>query len=285
VNQQAVVTDKWVTIDGLKLHYRDWGNKSAQPMLLLHGFTGSATSWDSFAAAMSNEFHVLALDQPGHGDSGWFENPADYTYEKQADVISGFINSLGLKKIILIGLSMGGRNAWTYTLKYPEKVDRLIIVDVAPETTPPTELRREQTEMMLKHDDFESPMHALAVLRFLWPQVDNQRIMAGVNRMKRLPNGRLTWAYDRRRLKVRGDDYWDSIQMPKETWKALRGILVPTLLIRGGVSETLSVQLAERMCKTIPNCQFAEVSNAGHAVMIDNPVGFEAAVRNFLAAS
>jgi pimeloyl-ACP methyl ester carboxylesterase len=282
VTKQATASDKYVTVQGLKLHYRDWGNESAQPMLLLHGFTGNAAGWDMFAAAISSEYHVVALDQPGHGESDWFQNPADYTYEKQVDTISGFVDALGLGKMVLIGLSMGGRNAWTYALRCPEKVARLIIVDVAPETTAPTELGREQTEMMLKHDDFESAMHALAVIRFLWPLMDNDRITAGISRMKRLPNGRLTWGYDRRRLKARGDNYWESIQMPKNTWETLRGIQTPTLLIRGGISQTLSPELAERMCKTIPNCQFAEVPYAGHAVMIDNPLGFEAAVRKFL---
>jgi len=286
MNEQASATDKWVTVDGLKLHYKDWGNEQAQPMLCLHGFTSNANSWDLFAVAMCSEFHVLALDQLGHGDSDWLDDIRDY-WARHVPTITGFVASLGLEKLVLIGLSMGGRNAWTYTLRHPEKVDKLIIVDVSPEVPPPSEdgpYGRKWLETILELDEFESPRHALEVMRSLYPLVGNdERIMEQIKRnMKQLPGGRLTWKYDRRVLKVMGNRYFEVVQMPPETWEELRKIQCPTLLIRGGLSQTISPEQAKRMCDTIPDCQFAEVPNAAHGVTGDNPKGFEEAVRKFL---
>jgi pimeloyl-ACP methyl ester carboxylesterase len=286
MNRRASATDKWVTVDGLRLHYKDWGNESAQPVLCLHGFTSNANSWDLFAAAMCKEYHVLALDQLGHGDSDWLEDIRDYA-NRHVPAISEFVDLLGLERLILIGLSMGGRNAWTYTLKHPEKVDKLIIVDVSPEVPQPSEdgpFGRKWLETILKYDEFDSPRHALDVFRSIYALVgDEERLTEQIERnMKQLPNGRLTWKYDRRLLKTMGNRYFELVQMPSQTWEELRKIQCPTLVIRGGISQTLSPELAKRMCDTIPNCKFAEVANAAHGVTADNPRGFKDAVRTFL---
>jgi len=288
MDKQITGRDNWVTVQGLRLHYEDWGNESAQPMLLLHGITGSAIGWDLFAQTLYDEYHILALDQPGHGDSDWLENAEDYTYERHVAAITDFVDALALENVILVGISMGGRNAWLYTLQHPEKVEKLVIIDVCPEVpTQRSEQRREWYEMLVKHDDFESPIHALAVLRFLWPlapgnpQVALDRLERN---MKKLPNGGLGWKYDRRIVKAPDEEFRPRRQMidPEKNWEKLRLIQCPTLLIRGANSEVLTPEFAQRMLDTIPNCTYSEVPNAGHGVTADNPPGFEAAVREFL---
>src|SRR5438445_8269109 len=103
------VTDELIEMRGLRFHYRDWPSKSdgAPELVLLHGFTGHARSWDSFAEAMTDRYHVLALDQRGHGESGWA--PADrYATADMADDLEAFVRALGLNAFVLLGLSMGG---------------------------------------------------------------------------------------------------------------------------------------------------------------------------------
>src|SRR2546429_17584 len=122
--------DRTFTVNGLRLHLLDWGGEGRIPLLLLHGFTGHAHAWDTLSIALQQHFHVYALDQRGHGDS----DPADvYNAMAAFDDISGVIAELGLRSLVLVGLSMGGRNAIYFTSKRPDLVQKLVIVDIGPE--------------------------------------------------------------------------------------------------------------------------------------------------------
>src|SRR6058998_3594794 len=125
--------DRYVLVNGLRLHVLDWGGDGRTPLLLLHGFTGHAHAWDTLSIALQPHFHVYALDQRGHGDS----DPAD-TYNAVAafDDISGVVDQLGLTSLVLVGLSMGGRNAMYFTSKRPDLIQKLVVVDVGPEISP-----------------------------------------------------------------------------------------------------------------------------------------------------
>src|SRR5256886_6368362 len=100
--------DLHLRVNGLRLHVLDGGGGDRTPLLLLHGFAGHAPAWDTLSIALQPHFHVYALDARGHGDS----DPAD-TYNAIAafDDISGVVDQLGLRALVLVGLSMGGRNA------------------------------------------------------------------------------------------------------------------------------------------------------------------------------
>ena len=116
--------DRNVTVQGLRFHVLDWGGEGRTPLLLLHGFTGHAHAWDTLAIALQPHFHVYALDQRGHGDS----DPAEvYGPIAAFDDLSGVIDQLGLAPLVIVGLSMGGRNAMYFTSKRPESVQKLVI--------------------------------------------------------------------------------------------------------------------------------------------------------------
>src|SRR4051812_40365004 len=106
---------------GLKLHFNDWGNASAPPLLLIHGGADHSRSWDYLAQALAADFHVIAPDLRGHGDSGWAigssYNLVDHVYD-----LTGLIKSIGADKIALVGHSMGGMVSLTYAGTFPERV-------------------------------------------------------------------------------------------------------------------------------------------------------------------
>ena len=119
----------FVDVDGLRLHYLDWDG-SAPPLVMLHGFSGHAHTWDRTAAVLSNQYRVLALDQRGHGDSEWAPR---YGSKPLVTDLLHFLDALKLNKVVLMGLSMGGNVAYLFAAMYPERVERLVILDIGPE--------------------------------------------------------------------------------------------------------------------------------------------------------
>src|SRR5215208_2419535 len=117
----TAVADKTLVLNGLRFHYRDWGTADAQPLVCLHGFTGHARTWDTFAKAMLQDYRVLALDQRGHGETEW---ATDYHPLRRVEDLAAFVDALGLDKFALLGLSMGGRCAFQYAARFPDKLDR-----------------------------------------------------------------------------------------------------------------------------------------------------------------
>ena len=123
--------EKFITLNGVRLRYLDWGTEGKTPLICMHGHAGQAHIWDEFAEAMSPHYHVYTLDQRGHGGSGWAVD--GYARDRFVLDLAAFTEALGIQKCVLAGLSMGGWNALLYADAYPDAVDRAIIVDIGPE--------------------------------------------------------------------------------------------------------------------------------------------------------
>jgi pimeloyl-ACP methyl ester carboxylesterase len=268
------VQDATIELNGLRFHYRDWGNTDAQPLLLLHGFTGHARTWDTFAAAMRDRYRVLALDQRGHGETEW---ASDYAPERSVEDIDAFVTALGLKQFALLGLSMGGRNAYAYAALHPEEVERLVIVDIGPEIVPAGAERIQQG--VQANDIFDDPEDAVRAARAANPRPPDAELRHRIlNNLKQTADGRWTWRYDKA-LRSGGRPPRPG---PETIWPLLSRMTAPTLLVRGAESDVLSRETAARMVQVIPNCRLIEVPDSGHSVPLDNPRGFLAAVQPFL---
>jgi pimeloyl-ACP methyl ester carboxylesterase len=277
-----VLSDRYIDADGLRLHYLDWGNAAAPPMLLLHGFSGHAHTWDTFARAMCDQFRVLALDQRGHGDSDWARDGA-YTVDDHASDISAMHGRLRLGPVVLIGLSMGGRNAIRYTGLHPGDVAKLVIVDIGPDIDPQgaERVRRMAAEAP---EEFASIDDAVAYLRryatLTSPSAEGALRYRVEHGVKKLPNGRYTWKYDR----FLRDQRRERSIPPADLWPVVRQITVPTLILRGSESDVFSPATAKRMHELIPGSRLVEIAGAGHSIPADAPEAFERAVREFLGA-
>lgn len=275
---ESIPQDRYIEADGLRLHYLDWGHEDAPPMLLLHGFTSHAHSWDTFARAMCDQFHVLALDQRGHGESDWAKEGA-YGVDDHASDISELHDQLMLDPVVLIGLSMGGRNALMYTGIHPGKVEKLVIVDIGPEIAPQGASR--VTRMAAESpEEFASLDEVFAYLR---PQNTRMSDVALQHRiehgMKRLPTGTYGWKYDR----FLRDQRRKGTPPPVDLWPVVRRIKVPTLILRGSESDILTPETARRMHEAIAGSHLVEITGAGHSIPADAPEAFEKAVREFVA--
>jgi pimeloyl-ACP methyl ester carboxylesterase len=273
---QTEPISKNATVNGVRLHYLDWGNEGGQPFLLLHGFTGHARSWDAFARSVAGAFHVYALDQRGHGDSAW---TADYGTQAMVDDVDAFTRQIGLRRFVLLGLSMGGRNAINYAGTHPEEVERLVIVDIGP-VIDASGAARIQTGVRA-NDVFESREEAFEQARQgnSVPPEDHHLYRINHNLMQ-TPDGKWTWKYDKA---LRSGTPRSSIEADQQ-WANWRAIRCPTLLLRGENSDVLSPDVAARMIAENANATLVTIPGSGHSIPLDKPVEFESAVRAWLQA-
>jgi pimeloyl-ACP methyl ester carboxylesterase len=272
------VSDELIELRGLRFHYRDWParNPKAPDLVLLHGFTGHARSWDAFAEAMTDRYRVLALDQRGHGETAWAPAGA-YGTDEMVEDLRAFVRAMRLNRFTLLGLSMGGAVAMHYAGGRPAELAALVIVDIGP-AIETAGAQRIQTGVRA-NDVFASRDEAFAVAR-----AGNARPPEAHHRhrvdhsLMRTDDGRWTYRYDRAMRRGGGRPPRD----PEAGWRALAQTNVPTLVIRGELSDILSATMAEKMIETIPDARLALVKDSGHSVPLDAPDGFLAAAREFL---
>jgi len=264
--------DKLIKISGLSLHYLDWGNPNATPMVLLHGLCSNAHYWDFFARSVASEYRVLALDQRGHGDSGWAESygPKGYVLD-----IKSFVASLGLDNFVLIGHSMGGINAIIYAARHPDLVSALVIVDIGPEITS-AGIERMERERASEPEVFGSEDEAISYMKKMEPRHSGDFIRHQVKyALKQDDKGSLTFKYDPalRSTELRSPDWlWDYVDQ----------VVCPTLLIHGLESDILAAEVAKMMVGKLTFGLVVDIERASHSVPGDNPEVFEAAVCEFL---
>ena len=277
--QETVPRDGFVEANGLRFHYLDWGEPDRPPMLLLHGFAQTCHSWDFVALSLSDRFRLIALDQRGHGDSDWAPG-GDYSPEAQQKDLNAVVEALRLDGPVVMGLSMGGRNAFTYTATHPGEVRALVIVDAGPENMQPgsENIRR----FVQREDELDSVEAFVSRVRAFNPRRPVQQIRGSiVHNLKQLPSGKWTWKYDKL-LRSPDRPFASDPETARRLWSYLESLKCPTLIVRGGASDVVALETAEAMRKRTPGSRLATVEGAGHLVMGDNPVGFERAVTDFL---
>jgi pimeloyl-ACP methyl ester carboxylesterase len=274
----VTVTDEYALINGLRLHYRDW--RGPQPdaplLLLLHGFTSHARTWDPFAPAFATAYRVLALDARGHGESEWAP-PGSYTAAEQASDVVKLVDALGYERASLVGSSMGGRSAYNCAIARPDLVDRLVVVDISPTVAAAGSARiRGGVE---RNDRFGSVEEAVESLTMLLQGSPPAAVRARAeSNLLLCEDGSLTWRYDAALRQPAGLPRPDG----DDQWARLGRITARTLLLRGGNSDVLAPEDARRFVETVPDARLVEIPDSGHSITVDQPARFLAAVAPFL---
>jgi esterase len=267
--------DRLVMLNGLRFHYREWGQPDAPPLVLLHGYASHSRSWDTFARALAPQFRNFALDQRGHGETGWTN---DYSADRMIEDVAAFVGAVRLDRFDLLGLSMGGRNAYGYAARHQETLKRLVIVDIGPEAPAAGSARIRSGA--LANDIFDSPEEAFAVARAgnaRPPEAEHRARI--INSLMLRDDGRWTYRYDKA---LRDPERPRPQPDAAAHWAMLERINTPTLLVRGAESDILAAEIAQKMTEVMPNCTLVTVPDAGHSIPLDNPQGFIAAVKPFL---
>ena len=259
---------------GLEFSYLEWGEPGSPPMVLLHGLTGHAHTWDLFTGSLKREYHIFALDQRGHGDTSW-PDPPRYDTEDFVEDVRALACHWGIGRFVLIGLSMGAHNSLAFASRYPEMVEKLVPVDIGPTVTglhePDVKARlgRLNREFETIEEAFSEAIESNPIAA---PEIIRHRVR---HNLKRTDDGLWT-------PKHSADValHWE----PEDLTETIKAIRCRTLIVRGGESDVLSAEVAESMTAAIPDCELVTIGGSGHSVPQDKPSEFEAAVREFLAS-
>ena len=122
-----VPTSRFVQASGVRLHFADWGGDGLPTLLLLHGDMRTSRSWDAVARELRGDFHVLALDMRGHGDSDWPES--GYTFAQRVDDLEAFADAVGLRGAATAAHSTGGVVATLLAKRRPDIFSRLMLLE------------------------------------------------------------------------------------------------------------------------------------------------------------
>jgi pimeloyl-ACP methyl ester carboxylesterase len=275
--------DKFLIVNGLDLHYVEWGTPGAPSLVLLHGFQSNAHTWDTFSQAMAETYHVCALDQRGHGDSAWAPS-GDYASQSFVSDIAGFLEALNLAPTVLIGHSMGGRHAAMVAADHPHLAKKVVIVDTPAELPPALRAMFDQqpaSNAPLQPETFATFEEVVANGIAQYPLTPEAELRhANYHNLSRGTDGKWRWRWDLgllewRRLNRSGQS---------DLYTYLQRMQCPTLLIRGASSPLLPPDIAQKMLQALPQGRMVEIQHAAHTVNADNAVEFNAITAAFVQA-
>ena len=269
-----------IVLRQMRFHFLEWGHPDAPPIVLLHGGHQSAHSWDLVSLQLAVRYRVLALDQRGHGDSEWARDVTYSNHEMSLDA-EAFIGAMVLQRPVLIGHSMGGRNAMLLTRRNQGLLRAAVIVDVGPELS--EKGRAAIAGFVQVNQEFDDLEHFVRNVRQYDPYRSREHIERTVKyNMLERADGKYVSKCDsnpRRLGIVRGSGPLENITLDD----AARFDL-PVLLVRGANSNILAPDAAERFAAALPQGRLVTVPDCGHNVHGQNTKGFIAALGGFLEA-
>ncbi|ODU04270.1 MAG: hypothetical protein ABS81_11010 [Pseudonocardia sp. SCN 72-86] len=271
-------TDGWVDLDGLRIHYTDWGPASAPPVVLLHGLNVQCHTWDPIAAELAHDRHVVCVDLRGHGESSWA--PSGYRVRSMARDVHGLLAALGLGPVDLVGHSLGVRVAIAVASEDPSSVLRLALSDAGPANSRTGVIAmREFIQATSNLRGFRDAEDARAYYRGFHPEWRSDFIELHVrHQLRRNWAGKLVPRAD-------PDVQWltGSVSLPdvEYLWEAASRLTMPTLLMVGKRSNVIDEEVVERMLAVMPRAQ-VRWFDTGHYVPRERPEEFLEVLTEFL---
>lgn len=267
-------TDRYFRAGTLRLHYLEWGARSATPLILLHHVSSHAHTWDHFASRMSLDYRVLALDMRGHGDSQW-AGVGNYTTEHYASDVAALVEHLNLERVIVLGGSLGGRVALVYAAQHSQRVAALIMEDVGA-VRPPAISQGFADRVAAGDPEFDTVEEWAQHLRGQNRRTPMELFLHNARHgTKRLLNGKLGLKRD---VAIQLDF------VPLELWRYVEKVRAPFLLLIGSESTIVGQDQQERFRQIVPNISIVTIQGAGHIIVHDKPEEFEGTVRGFLTS-
>ncbi len=269
--------DLQVPVRGLSIHVEMEGDPHLPAIVFLHGFTGTASTWNEVRKELEGKYRTIAIDLTGHGKTSIPDKPERYSMEEQIKDLEALFGHLKLDSFYLVGYSMGGRISLAYTINYPERVKALILESSSPG------LSEEQDRAARKAADklLASKIIEEGITTFVdkWeniPLFDSQKSLPAEKRRairkERLQQNEIGLANSLLGIGTGSQDSY---------WKALHSISNPVFLTTGELDAKF-VAIAREMNLLSPTWRHAVVPGAGHAIHVEKPRLFATMVMEYL---
>ena len=264
--------------DGVRIAADSWGPRDGPLVLLQHGGGQTRHAWKGAGVALGAAgFHAVAFDARGHGDSDW-DLQGRYGQDLMVRDLQCVVNALGGQRPVLVGASMGGGTSLVAAGEGHVHASALVLVDVAP-LIEPAGVANIQNFMVTPAEGFASLEEVSAVIASYQPHRTRPRKLDGLAKNVRLgSDGRYRWHWDPRSI-GRGKDL---VQRRLRLEGCARNVKVPTLLVRGELSDLLSEEGAQDFLRLCPHSEYVRIPGAAHMVAGDKNDIFAGAVIEFL---
>lgn len=276
--------DRFITLNGLRTHYVEWGDEDRPAVVVLHGLRSYARTFEPLAERLADRYRVLAPDARGRGDSDWDPKGEYYTESYVAD-LEQFADRLGLDRFVLLGHSMGGTTTYVYTARHPERVGAAVVEDIGPGSSLSGEgAERIKREVANTPRDFPSREAARAYWRGIRPHISEDALESRV-RHTLAPDGegRWRWKFDLAGIAAARLDPDPARQV--DLWPYVEALRCPALVVRGGESDFLPAATMAELAQRNPLIRTVEIPGAGHYVHDDAPDLFHHHLTRFLRNS
>lgn len=272
--------------DGLRLYARDYAPGSKKPVVFcMHGLTRNAADFHNLALHISDKFRVISVDQRGRGNSQYDAERANYRVDIYCADMFTLLEKLKLTQVIAIGTSMGGIMTMMMASMKPGLFKAVVLNDIGPE------IEFAGLERIKGYvgggGPFESWQEAANALKAQGPNVfpeytDDDWLDFAQRTCVKAESGLIKFNYDLAiAAPIMADD---TVAVPVNMWPVFAALSeIPLLTIRGALSDILSKKTAKKMILVHPNAQLAEISNIGHAPMLDEDQSL-LAIDSFLEA-
>ncbi len=265
-----------IELNGLHYHLKNWGHgEQGEPLLLLHGFSGAASSWTTLAQGLADHYAIIAPDLLGHGQTATPADASRYRIENAARDLIAYLDARAIPSVNLLGYSMGGRLALFMALTYPTRIKTLILESASPGLqNPDARAARVRADESLA---IQIEQNGSAWFVPYWEALplfatQSEAIRAAL-RPVRLGHQTLGLANS---LRGMGTGAQPSL------WERLPELTCPVLLISGALDPKFA-GIANQMAVTIPRVTIWNVPEAGHTVHLERPIEYVAFVRHWLA--
>jgi len=253
---------KFISIDGMDVHYRDQG--SGQPIVLLHGTASSLHTWDEWAKSLKANYRVIRFDLPAFGLTGPHPD-RDYSVDSYVGFVSKVFEKLKLDSVILAGNSLGGRVAWQFALKFQESVEKLVLIDASGFKTK-------------KGMPWVFKLAKIPVVNSLISKITPRSIIEKNIKEVYFDDNKVTDElvdryYSLTLREGNREAFIDRVKVDMQNnAEALAQLMMPTLVLWGKQDVWIPVEHAQLFAQKIPNAEVHIIKNSGHVPMEENPV-------------
>lgn len=268
----------FISVKGMDVHFRDEGNPTDTiPIVLIHGTGSSLHTFDIWADGLKKSNRVIRMDLPAYGLTGPFPD-SNYSMVQYTTFIKDFLTALGIKRCVLAGNSLGGQIAWNFTIKQPNIVEKLILIDAAgypkDSKSVPIAFKVAKTPILNK------------LLTYVTPQFLVRASVENVYFDTSKVTDSLVQRYFELTLRAGNRQaFVDRFRMSKDvnTHKEIKNIMQPTLILWGANDLLIPLENAYKFQENLPNSTLIVLNNSGHTPMEESPTESLDLLLSFLA--